>query len=106
MTKQNTANEVYAAIMKDLDFACGKSDGGTDRLPMNYAQGTPNSGRVTKAAALMLKARVVLYQKDAARYGEVTKDMAEIIKAAGQNCSVKKNVKMNNFILYRQFMST
>lgn len=31
---------------------------------------------------------------------------AEIIKAAGQNCSVKKNVKMNNFILYRQFMST
>ena len=81
MTKQNTANEVYAAIMKDLDFACGKSKGGTDRLPMNYAQGTPNSGRVTKAAALMLKARVVLYQKDAARYGEVTKDMAEIIKS-------------------------
>lgn len=30
----------------------------------------------------MLKARVVMYQKDTQRYGEVTKDMAEIIGSA------------------------
>lgn len=82
MTKQLKANEIYAKIMQDLDFATGKSDAGADRLPMNYAKGNINTGRVTKAAALMLKARVVMYQKDTQRYGEVTKDMAEIIGSA------------------------
>lgn len=40
-----------------------------------------STGRVNKAAALMLKARVVLYQKDTQRYAEVTRDMAEIINS-------------------------
>ncbi len=77
MTKQKTANEIYAEIMKDLDFACEKNEKGGDRLPMNATA----NGRVNKAAALMLKARVVMYQKDTQRYAEVTKDMAEIIKS-------------------------
>jgi hypothetical protein len=40
-----------------------------------------NIGRINKAAALMLKARVVLYQKDQSRYAEITSDLAEIISS-------------------------
>ncbi len=79
MAKQLKANEIYGKIMLDLDYACGKTEAGADRLAMNYSKGNGNVGRVTKAAALMLKARVVMYQKDTQRYPEVTKDMAEVI---------------------------
>lgn len=74
MAKQLSADEIYAKIMEDLDFACAD-----EKLPMSVT--TANLGRVTQAAALMLKARVVLYQKDATRYAEVTNDMATIIKS-------------------------
>jgi len=74
MAKQMTADEVYPIIMADIDFACTG-----DRLPMKMDG--PNLGRVSKAAALMLKARVVMYQKDQTRYAEITKDMADIIKS-------------------------
>ncbi|MBK5719672.1 RagB/SusD family nutrient uptake outer membrane protein [Dysgonomonas sp. Marseille-P4677] len=74
MAKQLTADQVYEKIMADIDFACAE-----DRLPMNMVGA--NVGRVSKAAALMLKARVVLYQKDESRYAEITKDMADIIKS-------------------------
>jgi len=60
--------------MKDIDIATTKG-----WLPMNTV-GT-SLGRVNRAAALMLKARVVLYQKDESRYGEVAADMAEIINS-------------------------
>lgn len=87
MTKQMTADGVYAEIMQDIDIACGKTEKGEDRLPMRLEKdGSGNGlaasiGRVNKAAALMLKARVVLYQKDVKRYGEVANDMAEIIRS-------------------------
>lgn len=74
MTKQLSADEIYQIIMDDIDFACT-----TGKLPMK-ATGS-NLGRASRAAALMLKARVVLYQKDQSRYVEITKDMAEIIKS-------------------------
>ncbi|NDW13872.1 RagB/SusD family nutrient uptake outer membrane protein [Bacteroides sp. 214] len=76
MTAQLKADEIYTKIMADIDFACAE-----DRLPMSYPSGNIHVGRVTKAAALMLKARVVMYQKDQARYAEVTNDMATIIKS-------------------------
>ena len=44
MAKQMKADDVYNEIMADLDFACGKTDAGADRLPMNYAKGNINSG--------------------------------------------------------------
>ena len=72
MTRQYTADEVYAEIMEDIDVATTEG-----YLPLKTVG--INAGRINRAAALMLKARVVLYQKDAARYGEVTADMAEII---------------------------
>ncbi|MDR0422457.1 MAG: RagB/SusD family nutrient uptake outer membrane protein, partial [Proteiniphilum sp.] len=74
MARQYKADEIYAEIMEDLDFVLDKDK---DRLPMV----TPEAdlGRVNRAAAIMLKARTVLYQKDRERYGEVTKELAEII---------------------------
>ena len=74
MTSQNSADEVYAEIMEDLDVAT--TDGWLD---MNSTGS--DMGRVNKATALMLKARVVMYQKDESRYAEVTADMAEIINS-------------------------
>ncbi len=80
MTKQLSADEVYKEIMEDIDFAC--TDG---YLPMKLKKNSAGDyilsdiGRVNRAAALMLKARVVMYQKDASRYAEITKDMADII---------------------------
>ena len=40
-----------------------------------------NDGRVNKAAAMMLRARVVMYQKDQTRYAQVLSDMNEIISS-------------------------
>lgn len=74
MAKQYTAAEIYAKILADVDFAI---EG--DKLPMRTT--AANNGRVTKAAAQMLKARVVMYQKDQTNYAEVLNDMVEIIKS-------------------------
>jgi len=74
MAKQLSADEIYQKIMADIDYAC---EG--DKLPMKMAGA--DLGRASKAAAMMLKARVVLYQKDQSRYAEITKDMADIIKS-------------------------
>lgn len=74
MTKQYTADEIYSEIMADLDIAT--TDGW---LSMNTTRA--DLGRINKATALMLKARVVMYQKDQSRYGVVTADMAEIINS-------------------------
>lgn len=74
MTRQFTADEIYAEIMEDIDVAT--TDGW---LPMKTTGS--NTGRINKAAALMLKARVVLYQKDQSRYAEITSDLAEIISS-------------------------
>ncbi len=74
MTRQYTADEIYTEIMQDIDVAT--TDGW---LPMSTTGS--NTGRINKAAALMLKARVVLYQKDQSRYAEVTADLAEIINS-------------------------
>jgi len=72
MTRQYTADEIYAQIMEDLDLAATEG-----YLPMKMSGS--NAGRISRAAVLMLKARVVMYQKDTNRYGEVTAEMAEII---------------------------
>ena len=72
MAKQYTADEIYAKIITDVDFAI---DG--DKLPLIAT--AANAGRVTKAAAQMLKARVVMYQKDQAKYAAVLKDMTDIM---------------------------
>lgn len=72
---QYSANEVYQLILNDLQIACTP-----DVLPMK--NDADNVARASLAAALMLKARVVLYQNDATRYPEITNDMATIIASA------------------------
>lgn len=74
MTEQLTADQVYDKIIADLEIACDP-----EGMPMNQVK--EGKGRATRAAALMLKARVVMYQNDNSRFAEVTKDMADIIKS-------------------------
>ena len=71
---QFTADEIYAQIMEDVDFAC--TEGALDMRTTGS-----KLGRVSRAAALMLRARVVMYQKDSSKYAQVTADMAEIINS-------------------------
>ncbi len=71
MAKQYTADEIYDELIEDLDFAIAD-----DKLPMRTD--ASDDGRATQAAAMMLKARVVLYQNDESRYAEVLNDMYEI----------------------------
>lgn len=79
MAKQLTANEIYSKIMADLDIAC--TEGAMKMTNSVNGEVGGDLGRVCRAAALMLKARVVMYQKDQARYAEVANDMATIIKS-------------------------
>ncbi|SMO78016.1 Starch-binding associating with outer membrane [Saccharicrinis carchari] len=65
------ANEIYTIIMQDIDAII---DAGN--LPMKLEQ---NDTRASRAATLMLKARVVMYQRDESRYAEVLGDMNTII---------------------------
>ena len=76
MAKQFKADDIYKEIMEDIDFAATEG-----KLPMKVS--AANTGRVSRAAVLMLKARVVLYQKDASRYAELAKDMEELISTGG-----------------------
>ncbi|MDD4970187.1 MAG: RagB/SusD family nutrient uptake outer membrane protein [Paludibacter sp.] len=72
MVKQMSADSVYAKIIADLNYAI---DG--DKLPMRVTKA--NDGRVSKAAAIMLKSRAVMYQKDQTRYAEVLADLNSIV---------------------------
>lgn len=75
MAAQLTADEIYGKIMDDLAVACVPGS-----MEMVNNSGS-NTGRACLAAALMLKARVVMYQKDQSKYAEVANDMATIIKS-------------------------
>lgn len=73
MAKQLPADEVYAHIIADLDNACYLSESGEYHLPKTV--NSAEYGRVTIYAAQMLRARVVMFQNDEARYETVYKDM-------------------------------
>jgi hypothetical protein len=74
MVRQYDADEVYREIMEDLDIACEEG-------AMAMRTTGSDLGRASRAAALMLKARVVMYQKDQSRYAEITNDMATVINS-------------------------
>jgi tetratricopeptide (TPR) repeat protein len=74
MAYQYTADEVYDELIEDLDYAIDD-----DKLVMQTT--AANDGRATQAAAMMLKARVVMYQQDDSKYAEVLADMEEIINS-------------------------
>lgn len=70
---QMPADQVYAKIVEDLDFALNG-----DKLPLTVTA-NKEIGRITKATAQMLRANVVMYQNDETKYAEVLKDMQAII---------------------------
>ncbi|MGM9764071.1 MAG: RagB/SusD family nutrient uptake outer membrane protein [Candidatus Cryptobacteroides sp.] len=69
---QKKADDVYAAIMEDLDWVTSEN-----RLPqlVTYTE----VGRLTRAAAQMLRADVVMLQGDVSRYASVLEQLREII---------------------------
>jgi hypothetical protein len=73
---QYEADDIYRFIIADLDVACDP-----DALPMRTD--VDDMARASLAAALMLKARVVLYRNDTERFPDITAGMAAII-ASGQ----------------------
>lgn len=78
--KQQPADSIYVHILADLDYCCEKSNlSGSYRLMDRPAEN--EWGRVTIFAARMLRARVVLYQNDEARFEQVYNDMDAIKKS-------------------------
>ncbi|MCQ2324937.1 MAG: RagB/SusD family nutrient uptake outer membrane protein [Paludibacteraceae bacterium] len=75
---QISADSLYTQIMKDLDYAIGNvTETQIPRLPYTIMSG-PTLGRATGSAAIMLKARCVLYQNDSKRFDEVIREMRGI----------------------------
>ena len=80
MAQQKSADEIYDCIMADIaDAETAAAQAGAE-FPL-CTNGGAKQARVNLAALYMLKARVVMYQQDQARYDEVAADMAEIINA-------------------------
>lgn len=75
MAKQLSADEIYKLIMQDLDNALVKIE--NDYVLPRTVE-TANLGRITRYTAMMLKARVVMYQNDESRYQEVYNEMNSI----------------------------
>lgn len=71
---QLTADQVYEKIMEDI-AACEA----VGKLGMRSSE----LARVNLAALYMLKADVVMYQKDQSKYNEVADNMASVIKSNG-----------------------
>ncbi len=80
MAPQKTADEIYACIMKDIADAETAAGLAGDEFPMS-TNGGDKQARAGRAALYMLKARVVMYQNDQSKYGEVAANMAEIINS-------------------------
>ncbi|MCL1974512.1 MAG: RagB/SusD family nutrient uptake outer membrane protein [Bacteroidetes bacterium] len=74
MAEQYTADEVYQFLMEDIAEceAIGKL---TIKTPAQ------DMGRVNLAAVYMLKATVVMYQKDQSKYSEVASNLASVISS-------------------------
>lgn len=70
--EQKGHDEVYAAVIEDLEKAIG-----SNALPM--AWDAENTGRVSQATAYMLYAEMVMYQEDEGRYAKALGYMGEII---------------------------
>lgn len=70
--KQYKVDEVYEKLIRDINLALEDNKLPTTVDPSEY-------GRMTRAAAQMLKAHIVLMQEDQTKYGEVLDDMEEIL---------------------------
>ena len=80
MAPQKSADEIYQCIMSDIADAETAAAQAGDEFPMT-TNGGAKQARASLAALYMLKARVVMYQNDQAKYGEVAANMARIISS-------------------------
>ncbi|MBO7585064.1 MAG: RagB/SusD family nutrient uptake outer membrane protein [Bacteroidales bacterium] len=80
MAHQKSADEIYADIMTDIAEAEAAAAQAGSEFPMS-TNASAKQARVSLGALYMLKARVVMYQNDKARYSEVAADMAKIINS-------------------------
>ncbi len=81
MAPQKNADAIYADIMTDIAAAEVAAADAGDEFPM-YTNKTAKQARANLAALYMLKARVVMYQNDKAKFDEVAANMAKIISSA------------------------
>jgi len=79
LAPQHSFDELYPRIIADLDAAINTPEFPMTAADYNLNNKTANRGRVTKAMAMMTKARVVLYFKDQSKYAQVLADMKTII---------------------------
>jgi hypothetical protein len=95
IVKQNTFNEVVNFIVSECDFIATK-------LPVTYAtfSASAETGRITKGAALALKARILLYA--ASPLHNPTNDVSLWIKAAN---AAKEVMDMNAYILEADYVN-
>ena len=85
--RQHTFDEIYPIIIADLDAAINEP-----AFPL-----TDKTGRVSKAMAMMTKARVVMYKQDNTKYGEVLANMKTIIESGDYKLITAADITANNF---------
>ena len=72
---QITADALYAHIITDIDYALASTN------LTNSVTDVTQKGRITKDMIRMLKAEVVLYQKDASKYAETLTELESAISS-------------------------
>lgn len=80
VARQIPADSLYLHIVEDLDYCCEKGVSGGYKMMDRPAEN--EWGRATIYAAMMLRARVVLFQNDKSRFEQVYNDMDAIKKSA------------------------
>jgi hypothetical protein len=70
---QSTPEEVYNFLIRDLD------ENVIGKLPVNVSG--EEAGRLTDAAAIALKAKIVLFQNDEAKYPDVIRELKKVISS-------------------------
>ena len=83
MAVQQSADQIYGHIMDDIAAAENAAAQAGSFFPLNNNGDKENEARANLAALYMLKARVVMYQKDQSKYNEVAGNMAKIINEGG-----------------------
>ena len=74
---QLSADQIYQKILDDLEVACNSNL----QMSLNGVSGELGEGHATLAAALMLRARVIMYQKDSSKYQQASDDLKQIIQS-------------------------
>lgn len=68
------ADEIYAWMVKQLD------DNVIGKLPVESAIPVKYKGRISNGAAIALKAKIVLYQNDMSKMGEIAQQLVSVIE--------------------------